>query len=446
MGSAVLRVEGLSKKFCRSLKRSLWYGVKDLGSELFLTRGLRDQLRRDEFWALRDLSFEVGRGETFGLVGHNGAGKSTLLKLINGLIRPDVGRINTDGRIGALIELGTGFHPVLSGRENIYVNASILGLRRKDVNRRLEEIIEFAEIGDFIDAPVQTYSSGMKVRLGFSIASHLNPDILLIDEILSVGDASFRQRCMNRLADYKRDGGTVIFVSHNPVAVESICDRVMLIDHGHVVGIGDPVEMIKRYEEQALEMSRRSDERLRVHEAGQGAHDIQVSDVELFDVANRPQSEFDLGEHFEVRFRYRSTRRLAFPHFTVAIQKDSRQNPYTAVANMLWDGIHLEEVPAEGTVGCAVTSPPLSPGFYRIYVGVQSMNISGLLGEKWYLPMREVGSFVIRPEALKSIMPGIPSGSIAQMPPLILQHAWRLDGEPVARAGCPAEDEVGQPA
>ena len=444
MGQPILSLERVSKKFCRSLKRSLFYGLQDLVSEMTIRRGERDSLRRDEFWALKDVSFEVRQGETLGLVGHNGAGKSTLLKLVSGLIKPDVGRISAGGHVGALIELGAGFHPVLTGRENIHINAAILGLNRAVVDRRLDDIIDFAEIGDFIDAPVQSYSSGMKVRLGFSIAAHLNPEILLIDEILSVGDASFRQRCINRLADYKRDGGTVVFVSHNLVAVEAVCDRVLLLNHGRMVEIGEPVEVIRRYEAQALELSRHTDERLRVREAGRGADDIQVTDVGFFDAAGRPQSEFDLGEHFEVRIRYRTNKRLAFPHFTVAIQKDSRQNPYAAVANMLWDGIHLEEVPAEGMVSCAVKSPPLSPGFYRVYVGVQSQNISGLLGEKWYLPMREVSSFVVRPEALKSIMPDIPAGSIEQMPPLILEHTWLLDGVPLACSAMPAREEVEQ--
>ena len=193
-------VEGVSKKFCRDLKRSLWYGVKDAVSDVFGREGSTD-LRRDEFLAVNDVSFEVRRGECLGLVGRNGAGKTTLLKMLNGLIKPDHGRIEMRGRVGALIALGAGFNPILTGRENIYVNGSVLGLSRKEIDRKLEDIINFAEIGDFIDLPVQSYSSGMQVRLGFAVATAMEPDILLLDEVLAVGDDAFRSKCFDRKSE-----------------------------------------------------------------------------------------------------------------------------------------------------------------------------------------------------------------------------------------------------
>jgi len=190
MSEILISVDNVSKKFCRSLKKSLWYGVKDIGAELFGRSATHEHLRESEFWANREISFELRRGECLGLIGRNGAGKTTLLRMLNGLIKPDNGRIEMRGRVGALIALGAGFNPILSGRENIYVNASVLGLNRHEIDMKMDEIIEFAEIGEFIDMPVQNYSSGMAVRLGFAVATALEPDILILDEVLAVGDAA----------------------------------------------------------------------------------------------------------------------------------------------------------------------------------------------------------------------------------------------------------------
>ena len=236
MGEALIKVDGLSKKFCRNLKKSLWYGMQDIGREL---RGRRHgddgQLRPDEFWAVKNINFELKRGECLGLIGHNGAGKTTLLRMLNGLIRPDQGRIEMRGKVGALIALGAGFNPILTGRENIYVNAAVLGMSKKYVDRKIDEIIDFAEIRDSINAPVQTYSSGMNVRLGFAIAAILiEPDILFLDEVLAVGDVSFVTKCLNTVRVLTRNSA-VVFVSHNMQQVSAFCTRVLVMDHGSVL-------------------------------------------------------------------------------------------------------------------------------------------------------------------------------------------------------------------
>ena len=200
----LVRVEGVSKRFCRDLKRSLWYGVQDASRDLLGRDSSEQPLRPDEFWAVNDVSFEVKHGECLGLIGRNGAGKTTLLKMLNGLIKPDRGRIEMRGRVGALIALGAGFNPILSGRENIYVNGSVLGLSRKEIDAKYDEIVDFADIGEFINAPVQSYSSGMQVRLGFAVAVAVQPQILLLDEVLAVGDVSFQAKCFNTLANFRR--------------------------------------------------------------------------------------------------------------------------------------------------------------------------------------------------------------------------------------------------
>ena len=229
----LVRVEGLSKKFCKDLRTSLWYGVKDLFQILSGNKAER-HLRKEEFWALKDISFELRRGECLGLIGHNGAGKSTLLKILNGLIMPDAGKVIMKGRVGALIELGAGFNPILSGRENIYNNGAILGFSRKEIDEKLEEIIDFAEIREFIDMPVQHYSSGMKVRLGFAVAAQMEPDVLIIDEVLAVGDVGFRMKCLTKIGALLKNTA-VIFVSHSMPQIARISNQLLLLSKGKKV-------------------------------------------------------------------------------------------------------------------------------------------------------------------------------------------------------------------
>jgi lipopolysaccharide transport system ATP-binding protein len=251
MNETLIKVENVSKKFCRNLKRSLWYGMKDLGTELLGQSHDHDgHLRKDEFWAVKDISFELRRGECLGLIGRNGAGKTTLLRILNGLIKPDKGRIEMKGRVGALIALGAGFNPILTGRENIYVNASVLGLNKHEIDKKIDEIIAFADINDFIDAPVQSYSSGMVVRLGFAVATALKPDILLLDEVLAVGDAEFRVKCFNKIQEIMNECA-VIFVSHNMPQVTRICNSVLLLRDGEAIAMGDQMgEIIALYHQQ----------------------------------------------------------------------------------------------------------------------------------------------------------------------------------------------------
>ncbi len=227
----LVKVEGVSKKFCRSLKRSLWYGVQDVGNELLGRKGGHDELRKNEFWAVNDVSFELKRGECLGLIGPNGAGKSTLLKMLNGLVKPDKGRITMRGRVGALIELGAGFNPILTARENIYVNGSVLGFSKAEIDKKFDAIVAFSQIEEFIDTPVQSFSTGMKVRLGFSVAAQMEPDVLIIDEVLSVGDVGFRTKCVNAIFELM-ENSAVVFVSHNMTDIARISTKILCLDNG----------------------------------------------------------------------------------------------------------------------------------------------------------------------------------------------------------------------
>jgi lipopolysaccharide transport system ATP-binding protein len=233
----LIKVDNVSKKFCRDFKKSLWYGLKDTAADiLHPTHKTEDsKLRPSEFWANQNISFEVKRGECLGLIGHNGAGKTTLLKMLNGLIKPDTGSIEMRGRIGALIALGAGFNPILTGRENVYVNGSILGLHKKEIDAKLAEIIDFAEIEGAIDAPVRTYSSGMQVRLGFAVAAILTkPDVLILDEVLAVGDIGFTTKCLNIIRE-KVAESAVILVSHSMQTISSFCDSAIHLGNGSII-------------------------------------------------------------------------------------------------------------------------------------------------------------------------------------------------------------------
>jgi ABC-2 type transport system ATP-binding protein len=239
-----------------------------------------------ELWALRDVDLHVRSGEAVGIVGPNGSGKSTLLKLIAGIFAPSTGELQVGGRVGSLIEIGAGFHPEFTGVENVYLNASIYGLKRSYIDQHLAEIIRFAELEDFADVPVRTYSSGMYMRLGFSVAMHVNPDVLLLDEVLAVGDEAFQQKCFARIGDFKRAGGTIVFVSHDPSAVERVCDRALMLEQGRVVEEGPAVDVVRAYHRRlvsrAADVVARRDgaapEQCRVHEVRAVAGDGTVRD------------------------------------------------------------------------------------------------------------------------------------------------------------------------
>lgn len=249
----IISVEGVSKKFCRSLKQTMLYGVRDVVCDVLGLSHSSNGLRPDEFWALDDVSFEVKRGECLGLIGPNGAGKSTLLKLLNGITHPDRGTIKITGRISALLELGAGFHPMLTGRENIRLSGAILGLSQVEVEKKFDAIVDFAGLEEFIDSPVKHYSSGMYVRLGFAIAAHAEPDVLLIDEALAVGDAHFVQKCFTAFAQFQKQGVTILFVSHDLNPIRRFCQETIWLEGGMIVQRGGPKDIIDLYNAMVFE-------------------------------------------------------------------------------------------------------------------------------------------------------------------------------------------------
>lgn len=245
--NTVIEINHVSKKFCKTLRHLIKYGFVDIGKGIFGLESGSNQLRRHEFWALNDVSFKVKRGESLGIIGPNGSGKSTLLKLLNGIFMPDQGKIIVKGKVGALINVGAGFHPMLTGRENIYINGAILGMTKKEIDKKFDEIVNFAGVTNFLDTPVKNYSSGMYVRLGFSVAAHCEPDILLVDEVLSIGDLEFQQKAMQKMRQIVNSDKTVIFVSHNIDTILSFTKRAIYLKNGQIREIGETPKVVKKY-------------------------------------------------------------------------------------------------------------------------------------------------------------------------------------------------------
>jgi len=328
--------------------------LKSLFSNLLTKRTVVTQM----FYALQDVSFSVERGELVGIIGQNGAGKSTILKLLSGITHPTQGNITTKGRIGALINLGAGFHPELTGRENIYLYGSIMGLKRKDIAKKFDEIVSFAELEQFVDVPVKRYSSGMFVRLGFSTAMHIDPDILLVDEVLAVGDLQFQKKALQRIRKFIANGKGIVFVSHNLTMVQSLCDRIIWLDRGKIHDEGKPKVVISRY---ITEMNRQMLQiKMGIPEsvARFGTGEVQALEVELFDGNDRKTDIFETGGIMKIRFSYRAYKKVLFPEFRVAVYtKDHLMPLFGAVSSS--EGRGKQFIEGDGTIECIFKSLPL---------------------------------------------------------------------------------------
>lgn len=328
--------------------------------------------RRKEFWALQDVSLEIAPGETVGLIGPNGAGKSTLLKLISRIIEPTSGRIDVRGRVEALLELGAGFHPDLTGRENVYLNGSILGLSRAQIRRRLDEIVAFAELEPFIDTPVRNYSSGMYVRLGFSIAVHTDPESLLVDEVLAVGDAAFQQKCLDKISEFKREGRTVLFVSHNLYLVQQFCTRAIWLEKGKIQRMGSVDQVIASY---AAAVTERLQTELDLRNARSAAAaqqgDLRIRDVIIVDAEGKPSWILQSGEPMCIRILYETRGRLEKPIFSVLIHRED--GLYVSGTNTYQSDNELPPIQGRGCVKVQLPYLQLTSGTYLLSVGAYSV-------------------------------------------------------------------------
>lgn len=339
--------------------------------------------RPQHIWALKDASFEIPYGQVTGIIGRNGAGKSTLLKILSRITRPTEGRATVWGTVGSLLEVGTGFHPELTGRENVYLNGSILGMGRRELERKFDEIVAFAETGDFIDTPVKRYSSGMQVRLAFAVAAHLEPEILIIDEVLAVGDITFQKRCMGKMHEVADEGRTVLFVSHNLHAIAGLCDRVLWIDGGRVRSIGPAKEQIALYSSSVLPAV----------DATSASSDLTGSlalgNVRFVSAAGDERSDFDVFEDISVVFDVVQGQLDKKVRFVIRIR--STEDDAVVLATTSWDSdeIRHPEGPGRFQVSCSIPANMLNPGTYSVSVGAdEPRGIS-------YAQLVDVGRFVI---------------------------------------------------
>jgi lipopolysaccharide transport system ATP-binding protein len=324
----------------------------------------RERPRREEFWALRGVGFEVAAGETFGIIGHNGAGKSTLLKILAQITPPTEGRIDLDGRVGALLEVGTGFHPELTGRENVFLNGAVLGMRRPEIQAKFDEIVTFAEVERFVDTPVKRYSSGMQLRLAFAVAAHLEPEILIVDEVLAVGDLAFQERCLGRMETVAGEGRTVLFVSHNLTAVSKLCQRAMLLEAGLKVAEGPTDEVVAEYvrsvrRDAGTELSRRTDR------LGSGA--LRFQEIR-FEEHGQAIDSPTTGRDFDVVLRYESQNGTPLRNAAFAVGIQTLLGDVMLHLSTQTAGVLLREIPGSGEVRCRVPRCPLPAGQYTVTV------------------------------------------------------------------------------
>jgi lipopolysaccharide transport system ATP-binding protein len=344
-----------------------------------LTEVLTDRMRRpgrgestrDEFWALKDVSFEVPQGEVIGIIGRNGAGKSTLLKILSRITEPTSGRAVLHGRVGSLLEVGTGFHPELSGRENIFLNGAVLGMRRAEIARRFDEIVEFAEIDRFLDTPVKRYSSGMYVRLAFAIAAHLEPEILIVDEVLAVGDAAFQKKCLGKMGDVAESGRTVLFVSHNMAAVRSLCSRGLMLDHGRLIEIGPIARVLDRYAG-TVETIQSTDLADRVDREGDGRARAQSVSVSA-GASGEVVGSLVCGLPGTVRVEILAKHTIPDMRVSLAIRNEQQESVLNLDSAL--SGDHLSVQLGTSTLECRLVPVPLMPGRYLLNVYLEASGV-----------------------------------------------------------------------
>ena len=402
-----IEVSRVSKVYRRYSQRKQFATLKSA----LLSRSLIKNLRPDEtFTALNDVNLTVPKGRTLGVIGRNGSGKSTLLKLVAGITKPSSGTVRVDGRISALIELGAGFHPEISGRENVFINGIMLGLTKREVTERFDEIVEFAEMKDFIDAPVKTYSSGMYMRLGFAVAIHVDPEVLLVDEVLAVGDEGFTHKCLDKFAEFKRRGKTILLVTHSLGLVERFCDEALWLDAGRIKGSGDPKRIVGAYitdvehREEAelaatdaragrtafeaivspdeaasavlpdtpMETAAGPADMFRAAEGRWGSREVEITDVILTDAAGVAGHVFHSGDRFEVKIRMRAP--LAIDDFVVGLGLFNAEGVCCYGTNTYIEDLTPDRLLGDAEAVFSIEALDLVEGTYKLDVAIHKMD------------------------------------------------------------------------
>ena len=362
----IIKVENLGKRYKLGTRSAPYTTLREAISkaarsplDIFSGNNFNE---KNSFWALRDVSFEVEAGEIVGIIGRNGAGKSTLLKVLAQVTEPTRGRVKLYGNANSLLEVGTGFHPELTGRENIFVNGAILGMKKAEIKRLFDEIVHFAEVEKFLDTAVKHYSSGMYMRLAFSVAAHLNPDILIIDEVLSVGDAQFQKKCLGKVQDVANAGRTVLFVSHNMAAVENLCGRGVVLEKGRVTFVGQKTQAISHYLENAnqyvgFDLSERPDRT--------GTGEVYITAIEIKDLDGNILFDVKSGQDIEIHFHFETTPNYRRSNISMNFMVRTYLDMPVFLQHNRMTGDNWEELPRRGVFICRIRKLPLPPANYR---------------------------------------------------------------------------------
>jgi lipopolysaccharide transport system ATP-binding protein len=409
MSDIAIRVKNLSKQYriggpsaglrtgqqarYKTIRESLTEALKAPFRRLSsVVRGQSSIISNEMIWALKDVSFEVKRGEVVGIIGRNGAGKTTLLKVLSRITEPTEGYAEIHGRVGSLLEVGTGFHPELTGRENVYLNGAILGMRRAEIEHKFDEIVAFAEIEKFLDTPVKHYSSGMYVRLAFAVAAHLEPEILLVDEVLAVGDAAFQKKCLGKMGDVAREGRTVLFVSHNMAAIENLCSRAILLRSGCLWLDDFSASVVSQYVKvdtpclaDGLAYGVK-DSLLK----GSGILGIRITDIALLSGSGQPLRSIRTGDSMTVRIRYETSRSFLSPAFVVSLRSDLGSEIFR-LSTMPISGYQIDELGRKGYIDLQIETLPVTGGRYYFDVGFVRERV------EWILRLEEVVVFDVEP-------------------------------------------------
>jgi lipopolysaccharide transport system ATP-binding protein len=421
MGDTVIRVENLSKKYVlshqengrgyKTFREALTGGARSLLSPFQNSKLKTQKSSREEFWALKDVSFEINQGDRVGIIGRNGAGKSTLLKILSRITEPTSGRIKIKGRVASLLEVGTGFHPELTGRENIYLNGAILGMSREEIKRKFDEIVDFAEIEKFLDTPVKRYSSGMYVRLAFAVAAHLEPEILIVDEVLAVGDAQFQTKCLGKMQNVASEGRTVIFVSHQMAAISNLCSTCLVLESGSKRFSGNTENAIKYYLDSDTEKEKNHQHDLQKHRPSWAAESI-IS-VRLLDSDNREKYRFPMRSDITFEMTFITEEKNPIKHPVMGVVVNHSIFGKIGGVNTLMTGFEIDKSDyTSGVIQCTIKKFPCLQGYYSVdvWLGDGTTDIDMLSGclsfrieetdiyQTGRVPFHDLGVIFLEPE------------------------------------------------
>jgi lipopolysaccharide transport system ATP-binding protein len=438
MSDIAIRAEGISKQFFISSAKEHYQAMRDIliSSVTAPIRRAGNLIRGKSaekpktigFWALQDISFEVKRGEVIGVIGRNGAGKSTLLKILSQITEPTTGSLDIYGRVGSLLEVGTGFHKELTGRENIYLNGAILGMKRTEIDRKFDEIVAFAEVEKFIDTPVKRYSSGMGLRLGFAVAAHLEPEILVVDEVLAVGDTAFQKKCLGKMENVAKEGRTVLFVSHNMAAVSALCTKGFLLSNGALVNEGPVNDVIKKYIELATDATSVS---LVNRKDRQGSGRIRFTNLTCLDENGSPMPAVVAGRPATILLDYTTADGQSARNINASIEFHGSFGELLFVCEARLARGNFTELPPRGQVACHIPKLPLNPGQYNMSIsfvlGTSNLKTPGVVLDR----IDDAGKLLVEAGDF------YPTGNLPlemHRATVMVDHEWHLVGENVLTA------------